>query len=102
MKIQRQKLETSAQNVRRLTKRVTEVIRNEGLKSFWFKLLSELGYRRAILFERSLELPPTEIKAQLPVKIDLLKSTQLQDYLALRKGADPAEILNRFKTGSKC
>lgn len=85
-------------------KRGTEVLQEEGIKSFWFKLLSEIGcYRRLLLLERLLEESVLEIKPGLPVTIDLLKKTEVDEHLAFRTDeADPSTVEDWFNVGHWC
>ncbi len=91
-------------------KRAVEVLREEGTKSFWFKLLSEIGcYRRLLLLERSLEDPIPEIKPHVPVTIDLLKKTELDEYVLfsfknylIRDNHDVSRIIHRLSAGDLC
>ena len=71
------------------------MLQEEGIKSFWFKLLSEIGYyRRLILLERSLEAPISEIKPLVTVNIELLKKTELDEYATFRSKNDLIQIEN--------
>ena len=81
--------------------RAIVVLRSEGLESFWFKLLGEIGYRRLLLLERSLTQPISELMPELPVRIDMLKENEVRDYLAfrLRPGV---RIMEALQSGQKC
>ena len=80
-----------------------KVLREEGIKSFWFKLLSEMNcYRRAIFLERLLEVPISETKASLPVAIDLLKKNEVDEYVKFRVGASPSRTADRLGAGRLC
>lgn len=86
------------------------MLQEEGIKSFWFKLLSEIGYyRRLILLERSLEAPIPEIKPLVTVNIELLKKTELDEYATFRSKNDliqiendPYKIADRLNAGHWC
>ena len=82
--------------------RAWRVARSEGLVSFWFKLLSALGYRRLLLFERKVDesgLPPS-----LPpgVSFQVLTADQLSDYLLFRPEVSAVDIQRRFQWGHLC
>ena len=54
---------------RQILKRAAEVIREEGLRSLWFKILGETACRRVMLMERPLNEPVEQMTARLPVTI---------------------------------
>ena len=83
-------------------KRAVEVLREEGIKSFWFKLLSEIGYRRYLLLELSLEEPIPEVRFSLPVTIDLLKKTEVDEYVMFQPGIKTSDIADRLNAGHWC
>src|SRR3990170_2383269 len=83
-------------------KRAVEVLREEGIKSFWFKLLSEMGYRRVLWVTRSLEERIPDVKPRLPVTIGLLKKTEVDEYLAFRPNVDLSLIIDRLNAGHWC
>lgn len=83
-------------------RRAVAVLRRQGLKSFWFKILGELGYRRMLLFERSLAQPVSEVVAGLPVSVDLLRESEVDDYLALRPDTPRTSITKRLRLGHQC
>lgn len=80
-------------------KRAREVLRDEGFKSLWFKALGETVYRRVILMERLLDEPIAEVTGGLPVVIELLKATEIDEYVSFRPGADPLEVGQRLAAG---
>lgn len=82
-------------------KEAIRALREEGVKSFWFKLLSEICYRRVILLERSPEETP-ETKPPLGVTISILKKTELDEYLAFHTEADPSRIADRLNAENQC
>lgn len=85
-----------------VVERAIRVFREEGIKSFWFKLLGEIGYRRYLLLERSLEEPIPHIEAHLPVTIELLKKTEADEYSMFRVKLRPSEIIDRLNAGQWC
>lgn len=86
----------------RMVKRPVEVLRKEGFKSFWFKVLEEVIYRRVFLFERFLNEPIPNTTSQLPVDVRLLKETEVEDYICFQQKADPLDIRRRLKAGQWC
>jgi hypothetical protein len=86
-----------------MVKQASKVLREEGINSLWFKLLSEIGcYRRLLLLQRSLDESIPEIKLRLPVTIKLLKRTELDEYLIFRPKVNPSCIMDRFRVGHWC
>ncbi len=82
-------------------KETVRALREEGIKSFWFKLLSEICYRRVILLERSPE-ETLEIKPPFGVTISLLKKNEADEYLAFRTEVDPFRIADRLNAENWC
>jgi len=82
--------------------RAAEVLRNEGLRSLWFRILGETVYRRAILIERLLQEPIVEQQPGVDVEVNLLTASDLDEYLAHRPGSNAADICERFRQGQKC
>lgn len=85
-----------------ILRRALEVLRQEGLKSLWFKILGEIVYRRMVLMERRLDEPIAEISPYLPVTISLLRDTDLSEYIRFRPEIDPNEVRRRLASGQMC
>jgi SAM-dependent methyltransferase len=83
-------------------RRAYEILRQQGIRVLWIKLLGELGYRRMLLLERSMDgrlwFPPSRI----PVTVGLLREGEVDEYAAFYPGADPAEIRRRLHAGHRC
>lgn len=82
--------------------RAAEVLRKEGGKSLWFKVLGETIHRRMILTEVLLADPVETAPSVLPVTIEFLCREKVNEYLELRQDADPVEISRRFDLGHLC
>jgi hypothetical protein len=82
--------------------RAIAVVRHQGLKSFWFKILGELGYRRMLLLERSLTPPVSEVTPRLPVRVEVLKESEVDDYLAFRPDTPRESVTERLTLGDQC
>jgi SAM-dependent methyltransferase len=86
----------------RSTQRAYEILRQQGLWVLWIKLLGELGYRRMLLVERSMDerlwFPPSRIS----VTVGLLREGEVDEYAAFYPGADPVEIRRRLHAGHRC
>ncbi len=86
----------------RLLRRATEVLRTEGLRSFFFKVLGETVYRRVVVVERDLSQPPPVVQARLPVSIVRLCDSEIEEYVAFRPETDAAEVRRRLQAGQVC
>ena len=95
-------LARSAYPTGNLVHRALLTLRDEGLKSFWFKLLAELGYRRLLLVERTLDQPVADFTPGLPVDVAMLAQDELDDYLVFRPGTTRREIADRLRSGHMC
>lgn len=87
---------------RSAAKRGAQVLREEGVRSLWFKLLGETVYRRMDLFERSLDQPIQQLTARVPVVIELMSLADVDEYVAFRPRADRAEVHRRLEAGQWC
>lgn len=87
---------------RGVAKRSREVLREQGPRSLWFKLLGETVYRRMDLFERQLDQPILQRTARVPVVIEVMSLADVDEYLAFRPGADRAEVRRRLDAGQWC
>jgi RimJ/RimL family protein N-acetyltransferase len=85
-----------------VVERAVRVLREEGIKSFCFKLLGEIGYRRYLLLERSLEEPIPHAETHLPITIELLKKAEADEYSMFRVKVRPSEIVDRLNAGQWC
>ena len=83
-------------------RRAIAVLRDEGLRSFSFKLASELGYRRLLLLERPLAQPIPELEPAFPLRIDILNPSEVDDHLAFRPEIARACALDRLRSGQLC
>lgn len=83
--------------------RAIKVLRDEGPRIFWIKLVAGLGfYRRLVLQERLLDHAVPDFAPVLPVRIELLKESEVDDYLALRPDATRALVVDRLRAGQLC
>ena len=82
--------------------RAFAVLRDEGPRSFWFKLASELGYRRLLVLERPLTQPIPEVAPRIAVRLEVLAEAQADDYIAFRPQAARARVLARLHGGHRC
>lgn len=82
--------------------RARQVLREQGARGLYFKLLAELGYRRLFLLERSLADPILPMAPRIPLEMDWLEPQQVADYVALRPASDPAALAARWQQGARC
>jgi GNAT superfamily N-acetyltransferase len=87
---------------RHVFSRARNVWRNEGPRSFWFKLCAALGYSRLLVLERSLADPIAEFEPRLPVSLQELADGDLDDYQAAHPNTPRASILERRRAGDAC
>ncbi len=81
-------------------RQVVEVLHKEGIRSLWFKTLDKLMvYRRLFFFGRYLSESPPEATSSLPVTIDLLKKTEVDEYLNFRPEEDPSQVRRQLERG---
>jgi len=83
--------------------RASDILRSEGARVLWFRILGEIVYRRMILFELPLEEPLAAASAcQVPVTISRLQLDEVDEYSAFRPSMDPVEIRSRLEHGHLC
>jgi GNAT superfamily N-acetyltransferase len=82
--------------------RAWETLRREGVRSFWFKLVDVLGYRRLFLLRRSLDEPLSHVNCQLPIRMEWLRPEGFGDYHAMRPATDPEELARRLESDQRC
>ncbi len=77
-------------------------LREEGLRSFWFKLLSRCGYRRLLLVERLLDEPVPDFSSRLPVEVTMLTEREIDDYVAFRPNTARSDAIDRLRSRQIC
>ena len=77
-------------------------MREEGLKSLWFKLLGETVYRRVVVVERILDEPIYPMTSRTPVTIKLMERSDVGEYCEFRPDADRLDIQQRLDSGHWC
>src|SRR5271154_723922 len=85
-----------------VARRATEILRSEGARVLWFRILGETVYRRMILFERRLDAPIVAASPAVPLEISQLQPGDVDEYVAFRPGAVAAEIRSRLERGHQC
>jgi ribosomal protein S18 acetylase RimI-like enzyme len=82
--------------------RAWQVLRDEGVRSFWFKLLHLLGYHRLLLLDRPLTEPVPPAQATSPLAMDWLSPADVAEYLAFRSSRDARLLDERFERRHRC
>lgn len=85
-----------------LIRRISQVVRKEGVVSLWYKVLGESIYRRLVILEHA--LPPEVQKMKLPgqVEMRLLEPADIAAYLDARPEAIEEDIRGRLAEGQLC
>jgi ribosomal protein S18 acetylase RimI-like enzyme len=82
--------------------RAWQTLRQEGLRSFWFKLFDVLGYRRLFLLSRSLAKPIPAVEPKIPLTINWLTAAEIDDYVAFRPKTSENQLAARFERNERC
>ena len=95
-------LRDSPWTLRAIVERAAETLRHGGVKALWFRVLGELGYRRAVLFE--LDLARYRRRDAIPagVRFEVLSASSLEDFLGLVSNCDEREARRRFEADQVC
>ena len=85
---------------RDVPRRTAEVLRTEGPRSLFFKVLGELGYRRLLLIERDLAAPPAGEFCRLPgAEARRIEPEDADAYLAFHTSLPREWFRERFQKG---
>ncbi|MGH7314734.1 MAG: GNAT family N-acetyltransferase [Candidatus Rokuibacteriota bacterium] len=82
--------------------RVREAFVGGGLRRLGARLLARTVYRRLVVMHLSLDAPISEAAPHVPVTIETLPESGVDDYLSFRPDADVFEIARRFADGARC
>ena len=88
--------------VRRSAARALEVLRDEGPRALWFRVIAEAVYRRVVVMECRLDGPIPDVSPRLQICIAHLPYAELERYAHFRPDQDPAVIRLRFERGHRC
>jgi SAM-dependent methyltransferase/RimJ/RimL family protein N-acetyltransferase len=80
--------------------RALEVLRGEGIRSFWFKALAQTVYRRVVVMECPFVHAIRSMTARVPVVVGLAED--VAEYVTFRPRTDPADIHRRLRSGHRC
>ena len=87
---------------RRFFDRSREVLRDEGLRGYLFRVLGRGLYRRVFVLERLSSEPIPAIEAQVPLTFGLLDNDELNEYLDFRPDKPGTLIRRRRELGEVC
>jgi len=82
--------------------RAWQTLRQEGFRSFWFKLIEVLGYRRMFLLSRSLAKPIPAVEPKIPITMSWLTTAESHDYVAFRPSTNMNQLAARFERNERC
>jgi hypothetical protein len=80
-----------------LVRRALLTLRGEGVRSFWFKLLAQMGYRRLLLRTHHLRQLQRAGHRRVVVAVLPENASSLRDIL--KGGYRPCAIIGRIKVG---
>lgn len=86
----------------KIPRRAVAIAHYTGMRGLWFAVLGELGYRRVAIRECILDKPFPEHGARIPVALELLDDTRIDEYNTFRREADPDSARRRLAAGDKC
>jgi GNAT superfamily N-acetyltransferase len=79
------------------------VIHEGGIRGLWLGIMwRQTFYRRVLLMERALDQPIPEITARVPTVFNLLKGTEVSEYVRFRPDSNPSEIHSRLNQRHWC
>jgi GNAT superfamily N-acetyltransferase len=79
-----------------------QILRRRGVRGFWFRLLAAPFYRRVLLLERILSDPVQPVAPAIPLEIDQLDPTRIDEYLRFHGADDRTEVEARIAGGDAC
>lgn len=82
--------------------RAWRALREEGIRSVWFRSLAVLGFRRLYVLRRPLSEPLPAGTASLPLAIDWLVPEHGDAYRAFRHGTPEDDVASRLRRGDRC
>lgn len=89
-------------NIKTILGRSREILRTEGLRSLWFKILGETIYRRMDIFERKINPALTSIKLPDGLEVSPLKAGEVDELVKFRDLHNREAVLRRLEQGDVC
>lgn len=93
---------TADKGLQAAIRRSQGILRTEGLRAFWFKLLGETVYRRMDLIEKSFSSESTYPVSADGLDVSLLAPSEVDELLEFRNYAGRDETLERLERGYLC
>jgi SAM-dependent methyltransferase/RimJ/RimL family protein N-acetyltransferase len=87
---------------RELIASIRDVLLKEGLRGLGVRLLARTGYRRLVVMHLSLGASMPEATPGLLVVVELLRESDVEEYLRFRPRADSFEVRFRMASGARC
>jgi GNAT superfamily N-acetyltransferase len=87
---------------RSAVQRSAATLRERGLRTFLAKALGETVYRRLLVLERDLSIPPLPATAGIPATFQRLTDDEAADYAEFRADTPLAEVRERLARGMEC
>jgi GNAT superfamily N-acetyltransferase len=85
-----------------LLSRAWKILRDDGPRAFWFRLLGKTVYRRLVLFEQSLLEPMPEVVVRAPIVIGVLTNAEVTEYLQFYPSLGINDVRRRLEAGDVC
>ncbi len=85
-----------------MARRALEVLRTEGARCLWLRILGQTVYRRLLLLELWVHQAPPWVPAEAAIEFGLVDDGDLAEYLDLRPDADADAIRRRLESGHVC
>jgi GNAT superfamily N-acetyltransferase len=85
-----------------LVRRGREIVRDEGWRRLLFVILTELGYRRFLLFERRLDEPIVPVAARVPLVFEAFRPVMLEEYRRVHPLIARPQLEERLARGDEC
>ena len=84
-------------------RRARTILRQEGLRSLWMRVVGETVYRRMLILHDTFDnVPPMPEVSDSSVEFRPLERHETEAYLRLRPDQSEAEILSRMDAGQVC
>lgn len=78
------------------------LLRKEGVRSLWFRVLGATAYRRLLLLERPLQEPISDVMVRLPVEIGQLRTVEVAEHVRFRAESGSSMTQSRLDAGQLC
>jgi GNAT superfamily N-acetyltransferase len=83
-------------------RRAPEILRTEGLRSVWARIVGRLVYRRLVVMSTDLSAPVSKVECELDLTISELTPDDVDAYVAFLPYGDARTARRRLAAGSRC